>query len=179
MPVCNAVRRRLCTRHTHLSTSLIWWNTKQIFKKLRQSHPTGGKAYQNHGAQIRSGGYILVCSQGLTSRRRQSAGMHNRSRQWQKLNWLRLVEPRYLRNFETTLQYFCNHTLVYLQHPFCISATRFICTQQDSFGAKNVTAQAQGPKWPPLFQKTKRHRRWAPTDLLWCKDDMLQTWGPN
>ena len=37
MPVCNAVRRRLCTRHTHLSTSLIWWNTKQIFKKYNNN----------------------------------------------------------------------------------------------------------------------------------------------
>ena len=58
--------------------------------------------------------------------------------------------------FATTLQFFCNNTSVFLQHNFCISATRSIYTeaQRNSFGAKNVMSQTWGPN---LVQKTSRH----------------------
>ena len=58
-----------------------------------------------------------------------------------------------------------------------------------------VTLLTQDPNWPPLIQKrhvtdagpqltsldpkTSRDRRRAPTDLLWSKNVMWQTWGPN
>ena len=38
----------------------------KIFYKLGQSRPTAGKAQQDRGARIQSGGYILGCSQRLT-----------------------------------------------------------------------------------------------------------------
>ena len=75
---------------------------------------------------------------------------HNRSRQWQKLNWIKLDEPHYLRIFYKNTSVFLQQHLSISATSFCIFATRSIYTeaQRHSFDPKNVTWQTCGPNRP-------------------------------
>ena len=73
---------------------------------------------------------------------------HKRSRQWQMLNWIRLIKPHYLRIFATTLQFSATS--------FCIFATRSIYTawgSTDLLWSKKRYVTNTRPNWPPLVFK--------------------------
>ena len=80
---------------------------------------------------------------------------HNRSRQLQKLNWIRLVEPHYWRIFATTLQYFCKNTSLFLQLPFAfLQHVPSTCSTALLWSKKRRVTNT-GLNWPPLVQMIK------------------------
>ena len=88
---------------------------------------------------------------------------HKRSRQWQKLNWIRL-----------------NHTIKgFMQLHFCISVTPFLHFWNVYQHLWNVYQQKDPTDL--LWCKTRdRHSQGGPTDLLWCKKrDRHSRGGPN
>ena len=93
-----------------------------------------------------------------------------RSRQRQKLKWIRLVEPLFFRIFATTLQHICNNTSLFLQLHFVLlqhvlptlSSTELLWS-----GKCHVINTGHSLRKCPFFvTNTFRHSRGDPSDLL-------------
>ena len=127
---------------------------------------------------------------------------HNHLCQWQKLNWIRLVEPHYFRIFATTLQYFCNFILHFCTEAQLTQLTRGPrnrkITKSLDYEKCPETGKLQNPLITESVQKRENYKiflHWGSTDptnmgpqkqennkIPWLRKVSRKTWltrGPN
>ena len=98
--VLKSVMEVLSSRVVALSFSLVM-NALMISR----SHPSRARP----GAVSLSSQAWSISGWGIFALEHHDKCEHNRSCQWQKMNWIRFVKPHYLRIFATKLQYFILH----------------------------------------------------------------------